>query len=831
MPRWITIPPEKLYYQQDQQEFLAAIGERQCPKCRQSFMCVAPTFNMCPACDVKGNRVFDRLTIIAGRRWGKGLALDTPIPTPTGWTTMDAIRVGDVIFNEQGAPTIVLQVSDINHIPCYRVEFSDGSHLIADEAHQWLVWSAAFRKAIRRSAHPVETPQVKTTPALQYTTDVRDAVPLCLPLQYAPKTLPIPPYTLGAWLGDGDSQGSYLTSVDPEIIANIEADGYAVTPATAAIRWKIGLRESRRDPATGRYMGNGSFRSQLRDAALLRNKHVPRAYLEASIDQRLELLRGLMDTDGYCDTRGLNEFTTTNERLADACIELVTGLGYRPSVIRGRAALYGKDCGPKWCIKFWAMDVVYKLSRKRTRQQLGFSRFFPVRYVAAVTPVPSVATKCIEVDSPSSLFLAGRACIPTHNSKIGSIAAVQEATIPNSVVWCCAPTNPKLHRYVLPALQQIIPAAWVKSWNAEFLDLRLINGSLIHLQTLEDPDQGRGQGLDALWIDEVCELSKTHWEVIRPSLAGDTAAFFTTSPQGYDWVYDELYKPAEDGLPGYWACHAKTAESANPRITSEFLAREKAQMSATMFAQEYEADFVIFTGAVYGSSIEPQVLRHDEDIRKIIPEWPQIASWRQSLVGIDTGADHPFGALKLVTTELGIVVVGEYLERDKTFVQHANAIKYMAGPNAKYAINRNERQPMLELAQHGIYCQPAENDIVAGTERVKSWLQQKQLWFIERMCPETLKQLKAYRWAENSSPKDDQKRKEKVFKLKDELPDCLRYAVMTYPMLPKPIIDASKPRDISALPQKMQDDIQRLRRIDKDEKTIKPQDAVGDFWV
>lgn len=415
-------------------------------------------------------------------------------------------------------------------------------------------------------------------------------------------------------------------------------------------------------------------------------------------------------------------------------------------------------------------------------------------------------------------------------TKIGSIAAARECTIPNSTVWACAPTDPKLQRYVIPAFQQLIPDSWVKSWNAEYKDLKLTNGSLLHFQTLDDPDQGRGQGLDCLYIDEVCELTKKHWEVIRPSLAGDTVAFFTTSPQGYDWVYDELFHPAEEGVPGYWACHARTAESANPKVSDAFLARERQQMSAQAYAQEYEADFVIFTGAVYGASLEPQVLRNNDAIRKIIPEWPQIANWRQVLVGIDTGADHPFGALKLVTSELGLVVVGEYLERDKTFVQHANSIKRLAGTlNAKYAINRNERQPMLELAQHGIFCQPAENDIVAGTERVKSWLEQKQLWFIEQLCPQTLQQMKAYRWAENKA-KDDQKRKEKVFKLKDELPDCLRYAVMTYPQLPVAVVHADQPRDISKLPQKMQDDIYRLRKIEK-ERTVKPQDAVGDFWL
>lgn len=415
-------------------------------------------------------------------------------------------------------------------------------------------------------------------------------------------------------------------------------------------------------------------------------------------------------------------------------------------------------------------------------------------------------------------------------SRVGSIAGAEEASLNNTIGWACAPTNPKLHRYVIPAFQQLIPKSWVKNWNIEHGDLWLKNGSLIHFQTLDDPDQGRGQGLDWLWIDEVCELTKTHWEVIRPSLAGDTVAFFTTSPRSYDWVYDELYKPAEDNLPGYWACHAKTAESANPRISTEFLAREKAQMSELMYRQEYEADFVTFTGAVYGSLLDTQILRTNEEIRQVIPEWPEIANWREIVVGLDTGADHPFGAVKLVATEKGLVVVGEYLERHRTFIQHANEIKRLAGrTNIRWAINKNERQPMMELAQHGIFCQPSENEIVAGTERVKSWLGVKQLWFIEDCCQKTIKQMKAYRWAPDKAA-DGQIRKEKVYKLEDELPDCIRYAMMTWPVLPKAAPALETPiRDLTKMPEEMRGAIQRMRKIDG--MPAAKQDTADDFWM
>lgn len=426
-------------------------------------------------------------------------------------------------------------------------------------------------------------------------------------------------------------------------------------------------------------------------------------------------------------------------------------------------------------------------------------------------------------------LLAGRR---GGKTRAASIAAVEEACIPNSIIWCCAPTNPKLHRYVIPAVQQLIPPDWVDTWSSEYLDLRLKNGSLIHFQTLEDPDQGRGQGLDCVWIDEVCELTEKHWNVLRPSLTERRgSALFSSSPRSYDWVWKNFYKRAEDGVPGYWACKYTTAD--NPIISEEEIADARATMPDTMFRQEYLADFVIFEGAVYGSALDSQILSSDLAVKEIIPEWPEIAPWRQVLAGIDTGADHPFGCVKLISSEKGLVVVGEYLERHKSFIEHAGAMRRLASSsNVRWAINQNERQPMIELAQHGIMCQGAENDVVSGTERVKSWLHARQLWFVERLCPLTVQQMKAYRWAVNEA-KDTSKRMEKVFKKDDELPDCLRYALMTWP---QPLTAAPKletpQRDLSHLPQKMQDDIRVMRKISKSEdEKLKPLDTVGDFWL
>lgn len=449
--------------------------------------------------------------------------------------------------------------------------------------------------------------------------------------------------------------------------------------------------------------------------------------------------------------------------------------------------------------------------------------------------------RCLQIGSrlyDRLTIIAGRRFGKT---KIGSIAAAREASIPNSIIWACAPTNPKLHRYVIPAFQQLIPDSWVANWNTEYLDLRLKNGSLIHFQTLEDPDQGRGQGLDCLYIDEVCELTKAHWEVIRPSLAGDTVAIFTTTPRGYDWVHNELYIPASNNVPGYWACHAKTSESANPRISADFLAREKAQMSPEMYRQEYEADFVVFQGAVYGGAIDTQTIRSPELLKQLIPEWPEIRAERQVLVGIDTGADHPFGAVKLVVTEKGIVCVGEYFYRgsregNRSFLEHAGFLRAMAyshgGAHVRWAVNKNDKQAAIELAQHGIPCEKAHNDVVAGTERVKSWLNARQLWFYEPLCPLTCQQLKSHRWADNYTPKTDEtKVKQKVYKKEDDLADAVRYALMVWPLLPKaspPVLE----RDLTKLPDEMRASIERMRRIDGryDKPAPTESAAILDFY-
>src|SRR5205814_1822200 len=105
---------------------------------------------------------------------GKALALDTPLPTPSGWTTMAEVQVGDFVLGSDGRPTKVVAATDVmTDRPCYSVHFSDGSILVADEQHQWLTET----RDSRRSPHAAWTGyngyrDQKTFPAVRTTAEI-----------------------------------------------------------------------------------------------------------------------------------------------------------------------------------------------------------------------------------------------------------------------------------------------------------------------------------------------------------------------------------------------------------------------------------------------------------------------------------------------------------------------------------------------------------------------------------------------------------------------------------------------------------------------------------
>ncbi len=355
-----------------------------------------------------------QMIVIAARpALGKALALDTPLATPGGWTTMGEVRVGDRLLGADGRPVSVVAATEVmTGRQCYEVEFSDGERIVADGQHQWLTWTRGARRydTQLRGSHgefsSAVRPEVVTTEAIAAslrcpTVDARPnhAIQIAAPLQLPEAELPIPPYALGCWLGDGHSADAHITAGDPELVMLIEGSWLARCP----------LPES------------STQQGELRGLGLLGAKHIPVNYLRASESQRRELLAGLLDTDGTVGNTGSAQIALTSLRLALGVRELIQSLGYRCSLATKRVKGRTPESSTCYVMNFTTTDVVFRLSRKHAlhKERLHHN---PQRtrwhYITAVRPVRSVPVRCVQVDAADHLYLAGRNMIPTHNSTL-----------------------------------------------------------------------------------------------------------------------------------------------------------------------------------------------------------------------------------------------------------------------------------------------------------------------------------------------------------------------------------------------------------------------------
>jgi phage terminase large subunit len=442
------------------------------------------------------------------------------------------------------------------------------------------------------------------------------------------------------------------------------------------------------------------------------------------------------------------------------------------------------------------------------------------------------------------LLLAGRGSGKTHE---GALACLEEMQIPNGIGWVMGPTYKILHDSTFPTLVRRIPPQWVKRWDPEHMEITLKNGHIVAFRSLEDPERARGpHGVCWGWFDEAALSPERAFDVFTPTLTkAGGIVIATTTPAGFDWTYDKLEKPAKEQRKGYffttWWSEENPIFRASP-VAMRKLAQAKSGMSPELYAQEYRAERKNVTGLVYDYKLlDDLYLANDEAVKKVLPEWPSISPNRQVLIGLDSGADHPFGAVLAVVTEVGIVVIRGYLRRQKAISQHLGAVQMEFGlsplpPKLLWAANKNEANLRLEFGLRGINIVPAENKHEVGIQRVQSWLYSKQMFFAYT-AKDVFDQMHIYRYAQNVAP-DGQKKKEQVWKEQDEYPDCIRYMVMAFPELPSPeravMTDREKAR-WDALDDQSRADIEAMREYHKQEtnKDLQLEEAnypLGDFF-
>lgn len=488
---------------------------------------------------------------------GKAELINTPIPTPGGFVPMADIHPGAVVFGRDGSRQLVIAESEVMCKQSYRLTFDDGATVEVAEDHLWLTYTASdlaalsrlnetFRterraKRASRATHSQGTHKsiavaernrthrnpIKDAPkgGVRTTADIvstlltptgrrNHAIPVAGTVDLPARSLPLDPYLLGAWLGDGFSSSGIICGADPEVFDHCAN----ALPVMARYERSPGFWVVRYEGLT----------QILKSLGVLNNKHIPDDYLWAGEAQRLALLQGLMDTDGtVAKGSGSAEFCNTNRNLVEGVAHLARTLGMKATVRESRARLNGKDCGPKWNVKFVPNQVVFRLQRKLSAQGIAERRTTRFRYIVAAEPIGEQLVKCIQVSNSDHLYLTGHHFIPTHNSSALLMAALQYVDVPGYSALLFRRT---LQDLTLPGALMDRFREWIAPydeirWNANTYTATFPSGARIgfgYLNNKDDYLRYKGVEVQFVGMDEVTEIRENDYRYLfsrlrRPS--------------------------------------------------------------------------------------------------------------------------------------------------------------------------------------------------------------------------------------------------------------------------------------------------------------------------
>lgn len=337
----------------------------------------------------------------------KALRTSEKVLTPSGWIANGELNIGDKVVGSDGLATEVLGINDLGYQDFYTVSFNDGSSVDVTEQHLWEVtgWNGP---------RVVETKHLKTE-LEKNTYSGYHSIPLVLPVFHSRVDLPIAPYTLGALLGDGSfkKEGVYLHSADEQIFTNVREDGHDVTHT----------RYTESCP----FVTIKGLLPILRDLKLDNthswDKFVPDIYLISAIEQRKEILAGLLDTDGTIDMYGRIKYNTASDKLKDGVVSLVRSLGGMATArlqtetgylnqenyfVKGR---------PTWVVSIKLQFNPFRLERKanRYREMLTSGKGSSRRNIVSIVPTVGGEARCIKVSNENGLYVT-KDYIVTHNT-------------------------------------------------------------------------------------------------------------------------------------------------------------------------------------------------------------------------------------------------------------------------------------------------------------------------------------------------------------------------------------------------------------------------------
>ena len=349
---------------------------------------------------------------------GKPATIDTMIATPNGWKRNGDLVVGDYVIGSDGKPTKVIAINDQGVLDAYRVTLSDGGSVVVGPDHDWTVYS-------RDTWHKSKNTFIKTTTELLesglFYNDNRIPrrnvplykwfLPIVSPVEYESAELPVDPYTIGILIGDGSMtrETVYFTTNDEFCAEEIQR-----RMPDCIIKKNLG-GTAQRYSITPRFMEKMRLLNLDHDS---HQKRVPMQYMVASKEQRLDLLRGLMDSDGSVQKNNRAFFFSSNKGLAEDVQQLVWSLGGVASIRFSDRSASNKSIEYRVAISM--EDNPFLLPRKAEK----YSPRPWFRAIKSIEKIGQEEMRCITVDAKDSLYVT-EDYIVTHNSWLALYLAVQ----------------------------------------------------------------------------------------------------------------------------------------------------------------------------------------------------------------------------------------------------------------------------------------------------------------------------------------------------------------------------------------------------------------------
>lgn len=354
---------------------------------------------------------------------GKALSLDTKVYTPDGYKLMKDIQVGDYVFNKEGKPVKVVATYDNKNVNMCKITFSDGVSIKCCEDHLWEIYVRRKKKVVDTkwffgTDHFGNSRNECKTPHGYY----KYYIDKCNPVNFNPVDVPIDPYVLGCILGDGNISQHYIRICipDSEIYDNIVKrlpNGYILSkPKSLSDSYEYLITKDNRDSSS-----ENIILTSLKKLGLLgttsHTKFIPDVYKYNSIDVRFDLIRGLIDTDGYSAKKSnLLQYTTVSDRLIEDVIFIVESLGGIVGYSKKDAKYDNIVTGVSHNITIKCDNPEQFCSLTRKKNRLCARKNKPKRKIVSVEYIGTDDAKCITVDDPDGLYLIEHFVV-THNTK------------------------------------------------------------------------------------------------------------------------------------------------------------------------------------------------------------------------------------------------------------------------------------------------------------------------------------------------------------------------------------------------------------------------------